>query len=92
MPFCTRGELERLWTAGGLTDVVSGELWVTARYEDFAALWEPLERGVAPSGAYAAALDEPRRAALRRELRELLGRPEGPFALSARAWSVVGRA
>jgi hypothetical protein len=64
---------------------------VAARYDDFDDLWEPLERGVGPSGAYAAALDPPRRAALRDELRGLLGAPEGSFMLAARAWWVAGR-
>jgi len=92
MRFCAPDELRDLWSAAGLTDVTGGELSVSARYESFDALWEPLERGVAPSGAYAVALDPPRRAALRAELRRLLVAPTGPFTLAARAWWVAGRA
>jgi len=91
MRFCTPGELEGLWREAGLRDVATSALLVSADYEDFGALWEPLERGVAPSGAYAAALDPARRAALHDELERLLGSPPGPFTLSARAWCVVGR-
>jgi SAM-dependent methyltransferase len=91
MRYCTPQELERLWRDAGLLDVRTSELLANADYEDFDALWEPLERGIAPSGAYAAALDPAWRGALRDELRRLLDSPRGPFALSARAWCVVGR-
>jgi SAM-dependent methyltransferase len=89
MRYCTPDELRALW--GGFADVAGGSVSVSARYEDFDSLWEPLEAGVGPAGAYAAALDPPRRAALRDELRRLLGAPSGPFELSARAWWVTGR-
>jgi SAM-dependent methyltransferase len=91
MRYCTPQELERLWRDAGLADVTTSELRASADYEDFDALWEPLEHGIAPSGAYAAALDPARRAALRDELRLALDSPTGPFTLSARAWCVVGR-
>jgi SAM-dependent methyltransferase len=92
MRFCTPAELEGLWRGADLADVRCGALDATAGYEDYDALWEPLERGVAPSGAYAVALDSGRRAALKAELRRRLGDPRGPFTLTARAWCVVGRA
>jgi SAM-dependent methyltransferase len=91
MRFCTPDELEGLWREAGLVDVKTSELLVSADYESFDSLWEPLEHGVAPSGAYAVALDPPRRRALRDELERSLGSPPGPFTLSARAWCVVGR-
>jgi SAM-dependent methyltransferase len=91
MRFCAPDELRELWSAAGLADVTGGELSVSARYEGFDALWEPLERGVGPSGAYTVALDPPRRAALRAELQRVLGAPDGPFTLAARAWWVSGR-
>jgi SAM-dependent methyltransferase len=91
MRFCTPSELEELWRGAGLDGVGSEPLEASARYEDYDALWAPLERGVAPSGAYAVALDPARRAALRDELRRRLGDQQGPFTLTARAWCVVGR-
>ncbi len=61
-----------------------------AGYDGFEDLWAPLERGVAPSGAYAVSLPPERRAALRRELRRRLGVGDEPFRLSARAWLATG--
>jgi SAM-dependent methyltransferase len=91
MRFCTPDELGALWREAGLEHIAVGPLEVEARYEDFNGLWDPLERGVGPSGAYVVALEPPRRAALRDELWRRLGAPAGPFALSARAWCVTGR-
>jgi len=91
MRWCTPAELDELWTGAGLRDVRGGELSVEARYASFGELWEPLEAGVGPAGAFAAALDPERRAALREELHRRLGAPDGPFALDARAWAVAGR-
>jgi len=92
MRFCRRDELDALWREAGLRDVATGELRVSAAYEDYDGLWAPLERGVGPAGAYVAALDDGRRSALRDELRRALGEPEGSFTLAARAWCVSGRA
>ena len=64
---------------------------VGAGYEGFEDLWEPLERGVAPSGAYAASLSPPGRAALKEEFRRRLGVGDAPFRLTARAWLATGR-
>jgi SAM-dependent methyltransferase len=92
MRYCTPPELTALWSEAGLADVRTGELHATAAYDDFDSLWQPLETGVAPSGAFVVALDDDRRSALRRGLHELLGSPDGPFTLDARAWYVTGRA
>jgi SAM-dependent methyltransferase len=91
MPYCHRDELERLWRAAGLDDVTTGQLTVDAAYQGFEDLWQPLEAGVGPSGAYVAALQPERRAGLRDELRKRLGVGEEPFRLPARAWCAVGR-
>jgi len=90
--YCRPDELAELWSSAGLGDVRTGELDVSAAYEDFDALWAPFEVGVGPAGAYTAALEPPQRAAVRDELRRALGAPAGPFALAARAWLVIGRA
>jgi SAM-dependent methyltransferase len=91
MRYCSPPELERLWRDAGVTEVRTGELTCSVRYEDFETLWAPYELGIAPSGAYAASLDASLRAALKEEYRRLLGGPAGSFSLSARAWFVVGR-
>lgn len=90
MRFCTPGELRALWTEAGLTDVTTGELVVSADYADFADYWSPFPTGLAPSGAYCASLDDERREELKAACFRRLSSPEGPFALSARAWFVRG--
>jgi len=90
MPYCTPGELERLWRDAGLQNPAVSALVVETDYRDFGDLWQALEHGSGPSTAYAAALPPERRAELRDELRRRLGVGEDPFRLTARAWSVVG--
>lgn len=90
MPFCNPAELGGLLTAAGLADVRVNGAVVSASYDGFEDLWQPLELGVGPSGAYVAGLPRERRAALKRELRERLGVGEEPFRLPARAWIAAG--
>jgi SAM-dependent methyltransferase len=90
MPHCTPKDLAALWTGAGLRDVEVAVLMPSVRYSSFASLWQPFLAGVAPSGAYAAGLDERGRAALRDEFFHQLGSPIGPLVLTARAWAVVG--
>lgn len=92
MAFDEEGELADLWRRVGLEQVEEGSIVVSADYESFDSLWEPFGAGVAPSGAYAASLDEEQRTALCEEYRRRLGSPDGPFRLSARAWYAVGTA
>jgi SAM-dependent methyltransferase len=91
MRYCQPDELEQLWRDAGLDEVAASAVTVDAGYSGLDDLWEPLESGVGPSGAYAAGLPAERRALLRDELRRRLDVGEGPFRLSARAWCVVGR-
>jgi SAM-dependent methyltransferase len=90
MPYCTPPELGGLLSAAGLADVRVEPVVVRARYDGFEDLWAPLESGVAPSGAYAAAQPPERRAALRAELRRRLGAGDEQFELAARAWVATG--
>jgi SAM-dependent methyltransferase len=92
MRFRRGGELGALWRQAGLEQVEEGELVVLAAYESFDDLWEPFTAGVGPAGGYAASLDPERQEALKGEYRRRLGVPDGPFRLSARAWSAVGTA
>jgi SAM-dependent methyltransferase len=91
MPYCSPDALRALWEGAGLRTVRTGALTVGAAYRSLADLWWPLERGVAPSGAYVASLSEDARRALREEVGRRLGAPDGPFELTARAWWVAGR-
>jgi SAM-dependent methyltransferase len=92
MPYCDPGSLAELWAAASLAAVRVAPVVVAAGYDGFEDLWRPLELGVAPSGAYVAALPPAPRSALKRELRRRLGVGDEPFRLSARAWIVSGRA
>jgi SAM-dependent methyltransferase len=91
MPYCQPDELSQLWADAGLRAPTVKALVVGAEYGGFGDLWQPLEEGVAPSGAYAASLPPERRKRLRDELRRRLGVGDEPFRLTARAWCVVGR-
>ena len=90
MRYCTPEELEVLWTSAGLKKVGISEVVVTAGYEGFEDLWEPLEFGVAPSGAYVASLQPDRRAKLKADFQQRLGAGNKPFRLGARAWLAIG--
>jgi SAM-dependent methyltransferase len=91
MPCCTPDELGALWSDADLADVRIAPAVVSASYDGFEDLWEPLERGVGPAGAYASSLPPARRAALKEELRDRLGVADEPFRLTARAWIATGR-
>lgn len=84
------GHLVELAEAAGLADSVEGYLTVVVPYESFEQWWEPYTYGVGPAGVHVRGLDEQRRAELRERCRALL--PEGPFEVSASAWTVVSRA
>lgn len=90
MRWCAEAELAELWRAAGLRDVRSAELVVSATYADFEDLWAPFPTGIAPSGAFCAALDEEGRAALHDAYRDRLGVGDAPFTLTARAWAAAG--
>lgn len=82
------GHLAELFEAAGLSEIEPSLLTVTVGFASFADWWEPYTLGVGPSGAYAAGLDEARRAALIARCEELL--PPAPFDVPASAWCVRG--
>lgn len=90
MRWTTPGELEELWREAGLRDVEVDEVVTGAEYESFDDYWLPFTSGIGPSGAYCIGLPPSRQDALRDACFRRLGRPEGPFALSAAAWVAVG--
>ena len=91
MAFSTPAELSDLWSATGLADVTVAPAVVGASYESLDDLWQPLELGIAPSGAYVVSLAPEERLALKAELGRRLGVGADPFRLTARAWVVNGR-
>lgn len=82
------GHLAELCAAAGLDQVASSALVVELEHPGFDAWWEPFTEGVGPAGTYLARLDPPDRAALRDACRAKL--PDGPFTLTARAWTARG--
>ena len=83
-------ELADLWRAHGLAEISTGEILVHADYESLDDLFRPFAAGAGHSGACYTALDEPTQQELRADVHRRLGEPEGPFALTARAWWVRG--
>jgi hypothetical protein len=92
MPFRRRGELEALWRAHRLQDVSEEALTIQTRFSSFDDYWSPFLEKQGPAGDYVATLAAHEREQLRVRLRtRLLGDgPDGPIALSARAWAVRG--
>jgi hypothetical protein len=81
-----------LFRRAGLTDVVSRAIDVPTHFRDFDDCWTPFLGGQGPAPAYVMALDEPRRAALREQIRAALPfGADGSIDLVARAWAVRGR-
>ena len=90
MPYSRPDELRELWREAGLEDLRTTALVAGAAYSSFDDLWQPLEGGVGPAGAYVGAADGPA-GELRDELRRRLAVGDGPFRLTARARGVAGR-
>ena len=84
------GQLSELFEAAGLRRIEEAALSVSVDHASFDEWWGPFTLGVGPAGAYAKALGEVERSALRERCRQLL--PEGPFTLIAVAWAARGRA
>ncbi len=86
-PLCTRDGLAAAFAGFGGVEVTG--ITVPTVFRDFDDYWTPFLGGVGPAPAYAASLDEPRRAALREALRERLPvAADGTIPLVARAWAV----
>ena len=84
------GHLAELFAAAGLHEIESSVLTVRAPFATFDEWWEPFTLGVGPAGDYVARLDATRRSELRAHCSELLPR-EGPFDITASAWTACGR-
>ncbi|HEY1290322.1 MAG TPA: class I SAM-dependent methyltransferase [Burkholderiales bacterium] len=92
MKLAREGELGALWKGSGLANVRETALVIEQAFSSFDDYWAPFLNGTGPGGAYVASLPEERRRRLEARLRgRLLGsRPDGRFALQARAWCVRG--
>jgi SAM-dependent methyltransferase len=79
----TRDAIADLVGDGAETDLLA----VEASYDDFEEFWGSLAAGSGPAGAWAASLEDEQRVTARNELFRQLDEPEGPFALTGRAWA-----
>jgi SAM-dependent methyltransferase len=91
-PYTRPEELRALWIEAGLDAVQVGEVFAAADYDDLDDASWSFAAGVGTSGTYCTTLDDSTRDALKAEFSRRLGDPEGPFRLTARAWSVRGTA
>lgn len=92
MKLSREGQLGELWSKAGLAGVEERALTIEQGFSSFDDYWGPFLKGAGPGGAYVVSLTDERRRSLEARLRaRLLGaRPDGPFALKARAWCVRG--
>ncbi|WP_182523655.1 class I SAM-dependent methyltransferase [Nocardioides dongkuii] len=84
------GHLVELCEAAGLRVEADTRLEVTARFGSFEDWWTPYTLGVGPAGQYVAGLAPAERDRLREACAARL--PDGPFDVTAAAWTVLARA
>ncbi len=90
-PVCRPSALKAAFEEAGLTEVETAPLDLKAEFVDFEDYWRPFLGGQGPAPAYAMALSEEQRAALRAKLELALpSATGGAISLSARAWAVRG--
>jgi SAM-dependent methyltransferase len=88
---CNPDALAGLFRGAGLREIETRAVDVPTVFRDFDDYWNPFLGGQGPAPAYASALSEERRAALREHIRG--GLPvaaDGSISLTARAWAVRG--
>jgi ubiquinone/menaquinone biosynthesis C-methylase UbiE len=90
MDYIDPDSLRDLWLRTNLREVEVAPLVVEVEYAGFDDYWQPFLTGAGPGGHYCVSLDAAHRAALRDECRRRLGITEGPFTLTARAWTARG--
>jgi SAM-dependent methyltransferase len=88
-PGSHEGDLTRLFGDAGLSDVVEGTLSVTIRLASFEDWWAPYEEPVGSVGDYLGTRSADQVAELKELCRSRV--PEGPFDVTAVAWTAIGR-
>ena len=93
-PHATAGDVRDLWRRCGLRNVETATLEMSMEFSSFSDYWEPFLGGSTPTSAFAASLERQVGGALTPALRAQIAgvRPDGSFALPARAWAVKGNA
>jgi SAM-dependent methyltransferase len=84
--------MTELWIGAGLASVRTTRLELSQAFGLFDDFWRPFLAGATPTCAFAAALDRETGGELANALRRIIPnvRPDGSFALSARAHAVAG--
>ncbi|MGB9377229.1 MAG: class I SAM-dependent methyltransferase [Mycobacteriales bacterium] len=89
--FCEPAELERRFSAAGLTGVTGRGLVVPTVFAGFEDYWTPFLGGQGPAPSYAQSLEPTRLDELRAHVASRLPvSADGSIALTARAWAVRG--
>lgn len=91
MRFGLQGEIAELFDAAGFDDVAESTLDVHSTYASFDELWSGFLAGIGPAGAFCVSLSDEQRVAVRGDLFNRLGSPDGPFLLAATARYAVAR-
>ena len=91
MRFGRQGEIAELFDSAQFDDITESMLTVSSTYTDFDELWAGYLKGIGPAGTFCLSLPEARRSAVRGELFERLGSPDGPISLAATARCAHGR-
>jgi SAM-dependent methyltransferase len=88
---CKPDALAALFTGAGLAKVDTTAIDIATPFASFDDFWSPFLGGQGPAPAYAMALSEADRAALRERIRERMRiRANGSISLTARAYAVRG--
>ena len=82
------GQLPAILEAAGIGGVREVALGVEVEHASFEDWWEPYTYGVGPAGAFVGRLDPSTRDRVRAACHEQLG--DGPFTITARAWTATG--
>jgi SAM-dependent methyltransferase len=84
--------LARLWNGAGLAEVRTAGLELSQEFSSFDDFWLPFLTQATPTSAFAVAVDRETRGELASALRRMMppARPDGSFALPARALAVAG--
>jgi SAM-dependent methyltransferase len=91
-PLSRPGDLARLWSAAGLSDVAQHEVTIRMDFVSFADFWAPMAGKEGPLAAYVGGLHAEGRENLLKAVRlaYLDGEADGPRSYAATAWVVKG--
>jgi ubiquinone/menaquinone biosynthesis C-methylase UbiE len=91
-PLSRPGELARMWSDAGLSDVTQGSITIRMEFESFADFWAPIKGKEGPLAEYVCGLSLEASGRLCEAVRSayLDGETDGPRSYAATAWVVKG--